>query len=151
MEIRIYEEDPIVLSLGDDCSLKQRIIVANYNFCNYDINEKNFPAPELSNQEQKLSVRLFSFKQRIESKEVIWQLKNKGCRPATLVELIAFELEYPEFCTGVPIIALGSIYRDTFGVKSVPQFLLDKNGRSLYLDLFEGEWEKGDKFLAVAI
>ena len=61
MEIRIYEEGPFVLNLVYNCSLKEKIVLGNYDFCNYDINEKNFPAQELSGQEQKLLVRLFSF------------------------------------------------------------------------------------------
>ncbi|MGI5827249.1 MAG: hypothetical protein ACOX6C_02290 [Patescibacteria group bacterium] len=151
MEIKIYEEEPIVLSLGDDCCLKEMIMVANYDFCNYDIKEDKSPLTELSNPGKTLSVSLFSFDQKIGSKEVILQMKLKGFRPASLVELIYFEMAYPELCTGAPIIALGSIYRDSFGINSVPQFVLDKNGRNLYLDLFDGDWEQGDKFLAVVI
>ena len=152
MEIRIYEEGPFVLNLVYNRSLKEKIFVGNYDFCNYDINEKNLPAQELSDQEQKLLVRLFSFNQEVFSREVIADMKRRGCGPAFLPELIDFELEYPELCVPeVPVISLGSVYRDTFGVNSVPQFLLDKNGRNLYLDLFERRWRKGDKFLAVIL
>lgn len=151
MEIRIYEEGPFVLNLVYNRSLKEKIFVGNYDFCNYDINEKNLTAQELSDQEQKLLVRLFSFNQRISSREAILQMKHKRRRPAILDDLIFFELEYPELCKEVPIIALGSIVRDIFGVNSVPQFLLDKSGRNLYLDLFERRWEEGDKFLAIDI
>lgn len=73
-------------------------------------------------------------------------MKLKGFRPASLAELIYFEMAYPELCAGVPIIALGSVYRDSFGINSVPQFVADKNGRNLFLDLVDGDWEIGDKF-----
>ncbi|MDD3939674.1 MAG: hypothetical protein PHF49_03435 [Patescibacteria group bacterium] len=151
MEIKIYEEEPVVLNMGYDCSLKEMIVIGNYDFCNYDIKEKNFPMMELSDPEKTLSASLFSFDQKIRSKEVISQMKFKRFRPSSLAELIYFEMTYPELCAGVPIIALGSIYRDSFGVNSVPQFVLDKNGRNLYLDFFDGDWEIGDKFLAIAI
>ncbi|MFA6369894.1 MAG: hypothetical protein WCX09_02875, partial [Patescibacteria group bacterium] len=96
MEIRIYEEGPFVLNLVYNRSLKEKIFVGNYDFCNYDINEKNLPAQELSDQEQKLLVRLFSFNQEVFSREVIADMKRRGCGPAFLPELIDFELEYPE-------------------------------------------------------
>ncbi|BFD24986.1 MAG: hypothetical protein JST_000305 [Candidatus Parcubacteria bacterium] len=151
MEIKIYEKEPVVLNMGHDCSLKEMIVVANYNFCNYDIKREKLPLTELSDPQKTLLVSLLSFDQRIDSKEVILQMKLKGFRPASLAELIYFEMAYPELCAGVPIIALGSVYRDSFGINSVPQFVADKNGRNLFLDLVDGDWEIGDKFLAVAI
>ncbi|MDD4444103.1 MAG: hypothetical protein PHP81_03475, partial [Patescibacteria group bacterium] len=77
MEIKIYEEEPVVLNMGYDCSLKEMIVIGNYDFCNYDIKEKNFPMMELSDPEKTLSASLFSFDQKIRSKEVISQMKFK--------------------------------------------------------------------------
>ncbi|MDD4466748.1 hypothetical protein EOL72_02860 [Candidatus Falkowbacteria bacterium] len=152
MERRIYEQGPFSLKLSRGCSLEEKIVVGNYDFINCDIKKKNFPLQESRRQIGELLIKLFSFNQEVFSREVIADMKRRGCGPAFLPELIDFELEYPELCVPeVPVISLGSVYRDTFGVNSVPQFLLDKNGRNLYLDLFERRWRKGDKFLAVIL
>ena len=131
-------------------TLAEMIAAGKYDRKNDDINEKYFPIPKIPAGPVKvaLNLELVHFNRFISSDEVIAELKKRGLLPATLPELLAFGVAYPEKQREFPIVALGSVRQDWHG-RSVPCLWGLSGGRHLDLLYFEVGWHDFYRFLAV--
>ena len=141
-------------------SLAQMIAAGKYDWVNSDITDQHFPPPSIptglppstgSGQATKaeLKVELVHFNRTISSNDAIAELKQKGLRPATIHELLAFGSTYPEEQRKYMIVALSSVWRYWDVNRGVPYLFSVGGRRRLSLGSFGGDWDAGDRFLAV--
>jgi hypothetical protein len=76
------------------------------------------------------------------------ELKNRGLRPATLDELLAYARKYPDKQKEFPIVALGVSYIWD-GCHDLPCLDWDGDGRGMSLDWGGSDWNSCYRFLAV--
>jgi hypothetical protein len=134
------------LTVDYSLTLMQMIDAGRYDWINSDITSKRFPVQGQGKQE--LTAELVHFDRSISSDDAVAELDRRGLRPATITELLAFGVAYPEEQRKFPIVALGSV-TEVFGRRFVPYLYRDGAGRDLYLDWLDGGWAGGCRFLAV--
>lgn len=131
-------------------TVKQMIEAGKYDCIVSDITEKHFPLPsELFGERITVSSKLFHFNRDITSKDVIVEMEEVGYHPAILPELLALGKARPELQRQFPIIALGSIWRDSDCVRYTPGLRVSNNGRKLNLYWFSGDWNAYYRFLGI--
>ena len=141
-------------------SLAQMIAAGKYDWVNSDITDQHFPPPSIptglppstgSGQATKaeLKVELVHFNRTISSNDAIAELKQKGLRPATLPEFLAFGAIYPEEQRKYPIVALGSVWQYWDGDRDVPFLYCGDSRRGLSLGWFEFGWYDDFRFAVV--
>jgi len=142
--------EEIILTIDYNQSLKRMIALGRYDYKNIDIIEKNFPLPiELKNKKVTVSGKLFYFEKSISGEDAISEMEKVGYRPATLVELLALGVKYPEMQRQFPIIALGSIWRSANNCRYSPYLYVSGRDRELNFDWFGASWSGFCRFLAI--
>lgn len=136
-----------ILHIIASLSLEERIKRGNYDWTNSDINEGNFP--ENVSISYNTEYELFHFNRSISSENAIKEIENKGFRPGNLVELLAFGEVYPELQREFPILALGSVWRNSIGLQGIPCLRSDDSKRGLGLNWCDLDWSDHCRFLAI--
>ncbi len=146
------KQQEIVFDLTVDYtrSLNEGIKSGNYDSVNQDITEKNFPSPTFTLASRKVTFKLFHFNRGIESNKVILKMKDAGCRPANIQELLVFGQANPKLQMGFPIIELGSVWEPCCGDRSVVCLRRLGPKRTLELRSYESDWGGLCRFLAVS-
>ena len=133
-------------------SLDQMIAAGKYDSVNPNITDQHFPLPSIPTgltTKADLKLELVHLNRTVSSNEAIAELKQKGLRPATIHELLAFGATYPEEQRKYPIVALGSVWQRWDGYRFVPYLSSDGDRRGLDRSFFGGGWRAGCRFLAV--
>ena len=141
------KDDVYPITINYDLSLAEMIVAGQYGWVNDDITADHFPIQGEGQVE--VGVELVHFNRSMESDDVLKEMDKAGLRPATLAELLAFGAKYPKKQKEFPIIALGSVWQDLFGYRSVPALWSDGVRRDLALDCFEFRWSEYFRFAAV--
>lgn len=128
-------------------TLAQMIEAGHYDWVYRDITQECFPIEGEGRQE--VEVRLFHFNQKMNSGKVLAELRKAGYRPATLPELLALGAAQPDLQEQFPIVALGSVWPDPYGNRSVTSLSRRGSGRDLDLSWFGYAWGGICRFLAV--
>ena len=128
-------------------SLSKMIKAGNYDWINSNITVNHFPIEGSGQQEKNFS--LFHFNKAKTSEEVIVEMNKEGFSPAKIEDLLALGESQPELQKQFPIVALGSVWRDSHDDSLVP--CLDWFGMRHNLDLccFTNSWDSDYRFLAV--
>ncbi|MCR4280067.1 MAG: hypothetical protein NUV82_01420 [Candidatus Komeilibacteria bacterium] len=143
-------KEVFTLVVNYDQTLKKMIEAGKYDLVNRCITEENFPlSNELAGKKTSVSAKLFHFDRSISSEDAISEMDRAGYRPATLAELLALGEAQPELQRQFPIIALGSVWRDAYGDRDVPELSVDGYERRLFLDWFDRDWDARCRFFAV--
>lgn len=108
-----------------------------------DITEANFPVQP--QDKDKVEYKLYSFDRNISSEDAIIEMQKEGYEPTTLRQLLSWKDWNGEDWA----VALGSVWRDGYGLRGVPVLGCDVAKRGLYLGWFEGDWGDVSRFLAV--
>lgn len=124
-------------------TLAEMIRSGNYRWRDHAINNKHFQ------NKLSLNVKLIHYDKIMKLDAVIRNLKIRGLRPATLPELLAFGVKYPEKQRRFRIVALGSTWKDSNGWRLVPSLDSDDFGRGLSLGFWSDLWGRGCYFLVV--
>lgn len=119
----------------------------NYDWENSDITSKNFPTTRKGTVH--VVVRLIHFGCEISSEDAIAEMDKLGLRPAETHELLDLSAAHPDLQRKFPIIALGSVWQDHDGYRSVPSLGRPGFWRRLYLSRFDGRWNARCRFAAV--
>ena len=135
------------LQVNYDLSVREAIMAGNYDWKNGDINGKNFSSKRSSSA--LIDIRLVHFNKDMSFEDVLKELNKMGLRPAKLPELLALGAECPAEQRKYPVVALGSVWQDWFGGRSVAYLLGDDGERGLGLGCFDGGWGGGCRFAAV--
>jgi len=123
------------------------ITVGHYDSVNTDIIADHFPVKGEGKKETE--VVLFHFGKTTTSGQVISEMEKAGCRPAQIEELLALGASQPDLQKQFPIVALGSVWRDSDGHRDVPYLHWGGVGRDLLLRWFGRGWTEDYRFLAV--
>ena len=128
-------------------SVEDGIKAGNYDWKNNDITSKHFPSQETGSRE--VVIELFHFGKDMSTDEVLAELDKQGYRPATLKELLPLGEKYPNLQREFPIIALGSVWRDSNGNRFCPYLGRDGSERNLDLRWVGRRWGDGCRFAVV--
>lgn len=124
-------------------SLKEMVADGKYEYANSDINADNFPPPVGGLVGQRnIIIELIHFGQDMKSEEVLKEFEARGVRAATLPELLAFGVAYPEKQAEFQIIALGSVWQNRNGrqYQYVPYLGMWRDKRRLDMGWFISRW-----------
>ena len=126
--------------------MKLQSLIKSLKFDYYDSNiiEKNFPIQKTKKDSY---YRVFSFDRDISSEDIIKEMEKAGYRPANIYELLIWAKK--NWNDQNSVVALGSIWQDLSGYRSVPVLDSDDAKRELDLDWFERDWDANYRFLAV--
>jgi len=130
-----------------DQTVEQMIDANKYDWFNDDINSGRFLSGERG--QVQVFIYLVNFGREISSEDAIGELDHQGLRPATLKELLALSASYLDLQRGVPIVALGSIWRPSDGRVEVPFLEGDRSDRYLDLHRWGDDWDPHWQFAAV--
>ena len=142
--------DEIALTVDYSQTVQEMINAGNYGWTHREITEKHFPLPtELNGKQVPVTnvTKLFYFNRNISSEAAISEMDKAGYRPATLAELLALGEAHPELQRQFPIVALGSVWRDTRDDRRVPVLDFGGNERRLSLRWFDYGWPGRCRFL----
>ena len=135
------------VTINYDLSLKGMVRVGGYDWVNDNIIDKNFPVT--GEGQGVVTLELVHCNRPMTSDEALAELAQRGMRPATLPELLAFGAKYPNVQREFPVAALGSVWQYRLGNRCVP-FLWSISGRrNLNLNWLDHRWNTRDRFLAV--
>jgi hypothetical protein len=73
------------------------------------------------------------------SEDVVHILSDAGLQAATLLEMLSFQRTYPDSCS-TPLVAFGSIWRDSHGDSWVPCVGVNQHGRYAQLLNLNRRW-----------
>ncbi len=129
-------------------TLSEMVTSGHYDWFNKDITAKHFSVE--GKGKQVLTVELIYFElnvSNVSTDVVLFTLKERKLRPATIAELLAFGEKYPEIQREFPIVGLGSDTRVN-GERYAPYLSRRGAGRILNLFWYGGGWGIGHRFLA---
>lgn len=128
-------------------SLDEMIKAGHYDWVNFDITSKHFPI-NLSGKHE-LVPELIHYGKAKSSDAVIRDLDQRGLRPATVAELLAFGEAYPDKRREFPIVALGSVWQNWCGYCLIVYLGGDGSRRELVLIDWGVGWDGRYRFLAI--
>jgi len=147
---QVIVTDDVKFSVDYSKTVEQAVADGKYDWKNSDVTAEHFPiSPEMIGKKVDISGRLFHFDRNISSEDAIKEMDSDGCRPATLMELLALGVTHPELQRQFPIIALGSVWRDSDDRRQVPFLDVDDDDRGLSLYYFGSGWDASCRFLGV--
>ncbi len=132
--------------VDSNLTFAKRIARGCYDQTNSDLTEKRFPVTD--DQYGAWEWKLFHFKRRIFSEEVILLMEDVGFEPAQIGHILTFGMSYPEEQRKYPIIGLGRLASIDMA-RYVPGLSNEGDKRKLYLDSFTGSWHGHYRFLGV--
>ena len=128
-------------------SMEQMVAAGEYNTKNDNITQEHFP---LQGSDQiEVELHLVHLNRDASTDSVLAELDRRGLRPAILAELLAFGAKHPNFQKEFPIIALGSVWQNWGGYRSVACLGSWGGARSRSLGWVAGGWSGCCRFLAV--
>lgn len=137
---------PVVVDYG--LSLADMIAAGRYDWTNSNITAVHFPFTGEGKVE--MAIELVHFGRVIEDgDEGLRELDKMGLRAATLPELLAFGIRYPDVQQQFPIVALGSVWQHRYGDRHVPALWEHARERHLARPRFEHRWHGHARFAAV--
>lgn len=142
----VSQKHPVTVGYG--VSMAKMVKAGKYDWVNGDIIQKNFPNE--GNRTAEVDTVLVHLNKAASTDEVLRHLDSLGLRPATIAELLAFGVKYPEIQREFPVIALGSVWQDSGGVRRSPYLRASGSGRGLRLCWIDDGWAGVCRFLAVS-
>lgn len=133
------------LTVDYSLTLEQMIEAGRYDWVNSDITAERFPIEGTG--QVRLEGQLVYYGKSMSSEAVLTDMDQRGLRPATGAELLAFGEKYPELQRQFPIVELAAS-AEVRGGRCVLDLGGDDRRRYLYLGWFDGGWGGGCRFLA---
>lgn len=98
-----------------------------------------------------VEMTLFWFNQRVNSDQVIEEMEKEDCRPAAVVELHAFERDFPNIQKKIPIVGLGTVVKPDDCPAYVPylDYVGDRHERIFRFIHRAPQWDTFVRFAAV--
>ncbi|MCX6743687.1 MAG: hypothetical protein NT116_05665 [Candidatus Parcubacteria bacterium] len=130
-------------------TLAEMIKAGNYSWFNDDITEKYFPLQGAGQHE--VEMELVHLNRNATTKEVLEHLNGLGLESAKIEHLLAFGVAYPDVQKEFPVIALGSVWVLSSGLRSSPCLFSSNGQRRLSLSWHKDgtPWGEACRFLAV--
>lgn len=118
--------------------LADMIAAGKYDWVSPDITQEHFPTTDKGTIE--LRAELIHLGKTMSTDAVLKKLDQRGCRPATLRELLAFGSKHPEKQREFPIFAFGSVWTRSGGDRYVPYLYGHEAERRLLLYWYSPDW-----------
>lgn len=137
------------LKVNYDLSVESLVVYGKYKWKNDDITTNNFPT--IRKGETDIILELVYFNEVLTSDEALKELDKLGYRPAEIQEILTFGEKYPDIQRYLPVIALGSVWRDLSGNRFIPYLHRDDDNER-FLDLYHfnnDRWHELQPFAAV--
>ena len=122
-------------------TLRQMIAAGHYNWGRSDITEERFPIPHSKRGKEEVVIKLVNFGCDMESDNALCELDKMGFRPAKSPELLALGAVYPEKQLEFPIVALGSVWRDSEGRRRAPRLSKVNSYHEIGLGFVDSAWD----------
>lgn len=142
------KNDEIILTIDYNRTLEDMIRVGNYDKRSLSVGDGFTIPSDLPGQKRFIHAKLFNFKPKIQSNDVISEMAKEGYFPANLIDLLYFGKDYIELQKFYRIVALGTVFSYTSG-SYVPVINCFPSKRHLGSYPLNTEWDGLYKFLAV--
>ncbi len=126
-------------------TIKDLVKQGRYDWSNSDVKDDHFNV-DVPHQAE---IILRHFNKNMSTDAVLKALDEEGLRPATMSELLALGIKYPDLQKQFPIIALGSVWQDRDGDRYVGSLGFRDGQRKLFLYWFGNDWLVICRFAAV--
>ncbi len=136
-----------LIAVNYSLSMKEAIAAGNYDWKNDKITAKNFPTKRIG--KTNLEIIFVKFDEVMISEDVLRELNEKGLRAAELPELLAFGAKYPDAAREFPMVALGSVSKESTDIRHVPYLSKDAGGNGIGLLPFGSRWRPACRFATV--
>ena len=130
-------------------TLEQMIAAGRYHTRNNDIAAEHFP-PVQGTGKVEVELHLIHLGHDASTDTVLAELDRRGLRPATLPELLALGVKYPNLQKEYPVVALGSVWRALYGRRHVAYLGSWNVERFLSLCWLVHGWRSFYRFAAVS-
>ncbi len=134
------------VTVNYDISVEKLVELGHYSWTSKSVNSSNFHSKKHGRAE--VQTELISLNRMVSSDGALMELADRGYRHATLHELLAFGVKYPDVQLHFPVVAIGSVC-EVHGNRYVAYLYRDDLGRYLFLYWFEYSWVGSVRFLAV--
>jgi hypothetical protein len=147
----IFTVQNIVFTINYGQNVNDLIILGKYDFVDSELAVKKYSEDgKTRDNNVRVSAHLFHFNVESSSEAILSEIKETGYRPATLLELLAFdEIVNIPLQNSHEIVALGSLIKCGNGHFGVPFINNNYLGRSLDIAWYNGDWETNYYFLAI--
>ena len=127
-------------------ALKKMVIVGRY-----DWKKDNVISEDFSTKKEVVNVKfkLICLQKRVSSEEILCYMEKDNLRQATFLELLFFGITHPEIQLKFPIVALGTSWFDSEGLRRIPYLYGNYIRRCINFNWFGYRWHKRYRFLAV--
>lgn len=140
----------VLVRVDQNRSLDEMIKAGGYSLVNEAIIEEHFSVSGKSGGAIVVALLHFGHGRISGAEEVVAKMKEKGFRPASIQELLAFGEAYPTVQNLFPIVALGSVWQGEEDDSHHTPFLdAGPLGRYLCLNWFGSGFSSTFRFLAV--
>jgi len=129
-------------------TLEEMIAAGRYDTRNNNISAEHFPVQGTGKVDVEL--HLVHLGRDASTDAVLAELDRRGLRPARIEELLALGAKHPNLQKEFPIVALGSVWRGWFGLRSVAYLEGWRGGRRLGLGWGGPGWGGRCRFAAVS-
>lgn len=123
---------PLLMQINVDCdmSLEEMISACLFDWVRGDITSRWYPV--LGKGKKTLRVEIACLNRDISPSSAVAEIDMRGARPASIEELLAFGVAFPEIQRRFRVVALGS-FLEIRGSYSIPYLGMGSDGRSLDL------------------
>lgn len=141
------KDEVLTVTVNRDRTIADGVAAGKYTYENDDINDTNFPIS--GSGTESTEIILVHFDKSISTELALAELEKRNLRPADAQELLVIGEQHPEKQRQFPIIALGSVWRNSCGYRCVP--CLDRGGSFRKLSLYRDDcnWIVIYRFAAV--
>ncbi len=112
-----------------------------------DINEATFP--HRCEGEVVVTVELMKFEQETETPMALANIGAQGYRPGTMAEMLCLAEQHPNVVRRFPVVALGSVCRDTYGRAYCGHIHRPFGESILHVSDYLNKWREACCFLVV--
>lgn len=142
-----YLGDTLTVTLYYPRTFEEMVAAGHYDWVNQDITSGHFPITREG--ETAIEVVLVHLNKVASTADVLHYMGEHGLAPAPIEHLFAVGEQYPDLQRKFPIVALGSVWRFSRGLRFVAGLCEFGARRDLGLRWFECDWRDDCRFLAV--
>ncbi len=144
---KVVVRETVKVTVDYSRTLAQMITAGKYDWDDKDITQERFLLTGMGKQEKEIT--FFHFDRNMESDDVIAAMEKEGFRPADPEDVLAVGEQHSQLQRKYPIIALGKVWRDPGGRRSVVCLRECDSMRWLLLYWYGRSWFARCRFAAV--
>lgn len=148
--LALSEINSLTVTVDYSLTLVEMIKASGCSSVDPDITVEHFPFPFRGKKEKiELKITRVDFGRDIFTDEAKWLMRRHGFRPARIEVLLALAAQHPELLQKSPVVALGSKWRNEYGLNISPYLRGSSGNRQLELTCADNEWGDNCQFVVV--